>query len=88
MDDNLSLSEKVKLRYKGRYTGVFYKRFILGLWVVADGVCFEQFANEPDKWLKDKAEEQINFISVGVDFGVLLQKQPLLQQPYMVTLSV
>lgn len=69
MDDNLSLSEKVKLRYKGMYTGVFYKRFILGLWVVADGLCFEQFANEPDKWQKDEAEQQINFISVGVDFG-------------------
>lgn len=69
MDDNLSLSEKVKLRYKGMYTGVFYKRFILGLWVVADGLCFEQFANEPDKWLKDKAESNINFITVGVDFG-------------------
>jgi PBSX family phage terminase large subunit len=69
MDDNLSLSEKVKLRYKGMYTGVFYKRFILGLWVVADGLCFEQFANEPDKWIKDEAEEKINFISVGVDFG-------------------
>lgn len=69
MDDNLSLSEKVKLRYKGMYTGVFYKRFILGLWVVADGLCFEQFANEPDKWLTDEAEQQINFISVGVDFG-------------------
>lgn len=69
MDDNLSLSEKVKQRYKGMYTGVFYKRFILGLWVVADGLCFEQFANEPDKWLKDKAEDNINFISVGVDFG-------------------
>ena len=69
MDDNLSLSEKVKLRYKGMYTGVFYKRFILGLWVVAYGLCFEQFANEPDKWIKDEAETQINFISVGVDFG-------------------
>ena len=69
MDDNLSLSEKVKQRYKGMYTGVFYKRFILGLWVVADGLCFEQFANEPDKWQKDEAEQQINFISVGVDFG-------------------
>lgn len=69
MDDNLSLSEKVKQRYKGMYTGVFYKRFILGLWVVADGLCFEQFANEPEKWLRDKAEDRINFISVGVDFG-------------------
>lgn len=69
MDDNLSLSEKVKARYRAMYTGVFFKRFILGLWVVADGLCFEQFANEPDKWLKDEADKDINFISIGVDFG-------------------
>lgn len=69
MDDNLSLSEKVKQRYKGMYTGVFYKRFILGRWVVADGLCFEQFANEPDRWQKAEAEKDINFISIGVDFG-------------------
>lgn len=69
MDDNLSLSEKIKQRYREMFTGVFYKRFILGLWVVADGLCFEQFASEPDKWLTDTAEEQINFITVGVDFG-------------------
>lgn len=69
MDDNLSLSDQIKQRYKTMFTGVFYKRFILGLWVVADGLCFEQFANEPDRWLKDEAEQQINFISIGVDFG-------------------
>lgn len=69
MDDNLSLSERVKQRYKSMYTGVFFKRFILGLWVVADGLCFEQFANQPEKWIKDEADKDINFISVGVDFG-------------------
>ena len=30
MDDNLSLSEKIKTRYRSMYTGVFYKRYILG----------------------------------------------------------
>ena len=69
MDDNLSLSERVKQRYKSMYTGVFFKRFILGHWVVADGLCFEQFANQPEKWIKDEADKDINFISVGVDFG-------------------
>lgn len=69
MDDNLSLSERVKERYRAMYTGVFYKRFILGLWVVADGLCFEQFANEPDRWLQKEADSNINFISIGVDFG-------------------
>lgn len=30
MDDNLSLSEKIKNRYKSMYSGVFYNRYILG----------------------------------------------------------
>ncbi len=38
MDDNLSLSEEVKMRYRRMYSGVFYNRFILGQWVAADGV--------------------------------------------------
>lgn len=43
MDDNPSLSEEVKDRYKTLYTGVFYQRFILGQWVMADGVVFPEF---------------------------------------------
>ena len=38
MDDNLSLSEKIKARYRSLYSGVFYKRYILGLWVIAEGL--------------------------------------------------
>ena len=33
MDDNLSLSEEIKARYRSMYTGVFFKRYILGLWL-------------------------------------------------------
>lgn len=43
MDDNLSLSLKVKERYRRMYTGVFYKRFILGMWVMAEGVIYDMF---------------------------------------------
>lgn len=46
MDDNLSLSEKVRDRYKRMFTGVFYKRYILGLWVMSEGVIFENFNRE------------------------------------------
>ena len=48
MDDNLSLSEAVKGRYRGMYTGVFFKRYILGEWKSADGVIYRQFADEPE----------------------------------------
>lgn len=43
MDDNLSLAEEIKERYRTRYTGVFYKRYILGLWCVADGLVYSMF---------------------------------------------
>lgn len=47
MDDNLSLSEKIKERYRSMYTGVFFKRYIMGLWAMAEGVIYDMF--DPDK---------------------------------------
>lgn len=46
MDDNLSLSEEIKERYRNTYRGVFYKRYILGLWAMAEGVIYDMFDNE------------------------------------------
>lgn len=43
MGDNLSLSEKIKARYRSMYSGVFYKRYILGLWCVAEGIIYDMF---------------------------------------------
>lgn len=43
MDDNLSLPEKIKRRYRGMYSGVFYDRFILGNWVAAQGLIYPMF---------------------------------------------
>lgn len=44
MDDNLSLSDKVKQRYASLYSGVFFQRYILGLWVVAEGIIYDMFS--------------------------------------------
>ncbi|MCL6442057.1 MAG: PBSX family phage terminase large subunit [Alicyclobacillus sp.] len=46
MDDNLSLSERVKQRYRSLYTGVFYKRYILGLWVAAEGAIYDMWDDD------------------------------------------
>lgn len=43
MDDNLSLSEKIKARYRAMYSGVFFKRYILGLWCIAEGLIYDMF---------------------------------------------
>lgn len=43
MDDNLSLAEKVKERFRRMFSGVFFKRYILGLWVQAEGIIYDMF---------------------------------------------
>jgi PBSX family phage terminase large subunit len=43
MADNLSLSETIKRRYESMYGGVFYDRYIRGLWVVAEGLIYTCF---------------------------------------------
>lgn len=74
MTDNLSLSSKVIERYKRAWPhgSVFYKRFILGMWVSADGLIYRQFADNVedyivnDKWLDNN---KIMYAVIGVDFG-------------------
>lgn len=43
MRDNPSLSEKTLAQYESRYTGVFYDRYIRGLWVLAEGLVYDFF---------------------------------------------
>jgi PBSX family phage terminase large subunit len=43
MDDNPSLSDTVKCRYKSLYSGAFYERFVEGKWVTADGLVYPMF---------------------------------------------
>ena len=45
MEDNPSLSEKVLNQYKSRYSGVFYDRYIRGLWVAAEGLVYPMYDN-------------------------------------------
>lgn len=67
MDDNPSLSEDVKNRYKTLYTGVFYKRYILGLWVAADGIVYPMF--DPDIHAIELRRNWTRIFVAG-DFGI------------------
>ena len=69
MDDNLSLSAAVKERYRGMYTGVFFKRYILGEWKSADGVIYRQFADDPERFILDEVPADIIIGTMGLDFG-------------------
>ena len=68
MKDNKSLSEKVKKRYENMYSGVFYDRFIRGLWVVAEGLVYPRFS-KADNVTEDIPESGTYYISI--DYGTL-----------------
>lgn len=46
MTDNPSLSKKTLFRYQSMYAGVFYDRYIRGLWVLAEGLVYPMFDKE------------------------------------------
>jgi PBSX family phage terminase large subunit len=69
IDDNPYLDPAYVENLKKEYTGVFYKRFILGLWVVAEGACYPQIADKPEEYIIDKLPDDARFISIGVDWG-------------------
>ena len=46
MDDNFSLTQSVRDRYKRMYSGVFYLRYIKGMWAVAEGLIYTSFTDE------------------------------------------
>lgn len=46
LDDNYSLDEETKDRFRTMYSGLFYQRYILGKWVVADGAIYRDSYSE------------------------------------------
>jgi len=66
MDDNPSLSEEKKAEYRARYSGVFYRRFILGEWATADGAIYSMY--DDDLHVVDIAPK-ITRTWIGVDYG-------------------
>jgi PBSX family phage terminase large subunit len=73
MDDNWSLSEKIKARYRAMYVGIFFKRFILGLWVLAEGVIYDIFNLDKhvikDENLKKDIVSKANLWYISNDYG-------------------
>lgn len=72
MDDNLSLNEHIKERYRRMYSGVFYNRFILGKWCAAEGVvydCWKESVNGFDKTKDRPWEEDVYTRFIAVDYG-------------------
>lgn len=68
LEDNPALDPEIVERYKNTYAGVFYRRYILGEWCVADGLVYPMF----DK-AKHVATEQHSggVYYISIDYGTL-----------------
>jgi PBSX family phage terminase large subunit len=71
MNDNPILTEKEIQRAESLFTGVFYDRYIKGLWVRAEGIIFPEFANNPSRWIINPEDVPKRFRNViaGLDIG-------------------
>ena len=49
MEDNPSLTPQIRQRYERLYSGIFYRRFVLGQWVQAEGRVYDFFESEMAK---------------------------------------
>lgn len=66
LEDNPSLSESVINRYKNSYKGVFYQRYVLGQWVVAEGLVYD-FG---EKNITDERPESGEYY-ISIDYGTM-----------------
>ena len=70
LDDNPFLDPSVREAIKQEYAGtVFYDRYVLGLWVAAEGAIYRAFADRPDAFIREPDPAEIRFTVTGVDFG-------------------
>ena len=68
MEDNPSLTEEIRQRYQRLYTGVFYRRYILGQWAQAEGRVYDFF--EPDM-VRPVPEGPMDQWYVSCDYGTV-----------------
>lgn len=67
LDDNTTLPPDYIDNLKREYTGVFYRRFILGDWVAAEGAIYPMF--DLSKHVSDKVPEKLYMHWIAADIG-------------------
>lgn len=66
MEDNPALEERVKERYRRLYSGIFYRRFILGQWCRAEGLVYQI---DPESLVTQQLPLTGRYY-ISVDYGV------------------
>lgn len=69
MNDNPVLTKEIKERYHTLYSGVFYKRFIEGKWVAADGLIYPRF--EKERHVVSKLPTTFSKYYISCDYGTV-----------------
>ena len=70
IDDNTFLDSEYVENLKKEYVGVFYDRYVRGLWVTADGAIYQTFANNRKAYqIAQDSVKDLMEINVAVDFG-------------------
>ncbi|MFI5384036.1 MAG: PBSX family phage terminase large subunit, partial [Methanosarcina thermophila] len=67
LDDNPSLTEGFKNSLKKEYQGLWYKRFILGDWVLAEGAIYDFF--DTSIHVCSRAPTYAKYYFLGIDYG-------------------
>ena len=67
MEDNPSLTPAIRRRYERLYSGVFYRRFVLGQWVQAEGRVYDFFSEE----MVGRAPECCDRWYISCDYGTV-----------------
>ena len=67
MADNPGLSQKIRQRYETLYTGVFYRRYVLGQWCMAEGLVY---AFDETRHLERKIPPKGRYY-ISVDYGTM-----------------
>lgn len=67
LDDNPSLTSEYIAAIKSEFTGLFYRRFVLGEWIAAEGAVFDMW--DPDRHVIDVIPPIRTWIGLGVDYG-------------------
>ncbi|MFB7617817.1 PBSX family phage terminase large subunit [Kitasatospora sp. NPDC056181] len=69
LDDNPSLAPEYVASLKAEYVGLWYKRFIDGAWVQAEGAVYDMF--DPGRHVIDVLPQIARWTCVGVDYGTV-----------------
>lgn len=67
MADNPGLSASIRRRYESLYTGVFYRRYVMGQWCVAEGLVYDF---DPQKHICRSLPKNGRYY-ISVDYGTL-----------------